>query len=165
MKRINTSINCFSRAFSLNPKENKIWIEYGSFLYQMNSYFGRQLTMDNLIGHFEEKSSNIIRDILKTKKTRYLNDSLEAYTNALKSIIDEINTNPNEAATETPSTITTPTSGESNDKQNLITKNKKGNDDQWLTYYMFGKIKEKLKSNIFECLDYYLKVNIFSFFF
>jgi hypothetical protein len=36
--------------------------------------------------------------------------------------------------------------------------NEEQQEDEWLSYYMFGKIKETLKSNIFECLDCYLKV-------
>ena len=31
-------------------------------------------------------------------------------------------------------------------------------DDEWLSYYMFGKIKEKLKSDQFEILNCYTKV-------
>ena len=45
IKRVNASINYFTRALDLKPKESKVWIENGSFLYQMNSYFDRCLRM------------------------------------------------------------------------------------------------------------------------
>ena len=50
------------------------------------------------------------------------------------------------------------TSGESSLKQNPL-QNESNQDDEWLSYYMFGKIKEKLECNIFETLACYLKVD------
>jgi hypothetical protein len=82
-----------------------------------------------------------MRELLKTKKNQFLKDSLEAFTNAVKSTRNEMDINNDNESTP---------SGEN--------QNEEQQDDEWLSYYMFGKIKEKLKSNIFECLDCYLKV-------
>jgi hypothetical protein len=52
MKRVNASINSFTRALDLKPEDNTLWIENGFYLYQMNSYFGRCLRMVNLSSIF-----------------------------------------------------------------------------------------------------------------
>ena len=68
--------------------------------------------------------------MLKKKKSLYLEQSLDAYKNAVKPAVE------GGGATE-------------EDEQH---------DDAWLNYYMFGKIKEKLKADLFDCLECYLKV-------
>ena len=39
------TINLFRKSTELNASDQKIWIEYGTFLYQIHSYCSRQLKL------------------------------------------------------------------------------------------------------------------------
>ena len=108
-----------------------------------------------MIGNFEENSSFQMRETLKTKKCLFLNDSFKAFENSLKHITNTVIINEN--VTQSSSSA----ESKSSEKQNQVYKDHQ--DDEWLSYFMFGKIKEKLQSEIFECLQCYSKVSFMKF--
>lgn len=45
LRQVYVTVNLFRCSTDLMPKDQKIWVEYGSFLYQIHSYCSRQLKL------------------------------------------------------------------------------------------------------------------------
>jgi calcineurin-binding protein cabin-1 len=161
--RVFIAINMFKRSIELRSTDDTIWIEYGSYLYQIHSFCSRQLKNNQILNIFEDEA---IKTELKKKINFFLTLSNEAYIEAnrishITTSKDE-QTNDNNTIQTQPPEIINSTKKKNNKNNNKTTRvdYEEGNIDEWLHHYMFGKIKEKqLKSDelrtLIECLQCY----------
>jgi calcineurin-binding protein cabin-1 len=154
MEKVNFAINCYRKAFDLIEFDYKLSLEYGSFLYQLNSYFSRQIKMNEVFNFFVEKDKFI--DLFKEKSRKFLNLALEAYEYAdkcdLKSTALQ---NMSESTQESiiPSVISLTSESTSRDSDS----DEEDKKEDWLHQYMFGKINEKQNGDLFKIINFYMK--------
>jgi hypothetical protein len=177
-RMLHMCINLFRKSIELRPFNDKLWIEYGLYLYQMHSYCSRQLKINNIIGSFGSDYSAIINSMNK-KKNLLLSLALDAYLT-----INQMDDNKNLTSLENidqeenlSSSNTSIDSLSSNDKKKVKAQSSKqhiqlssaaheedeSSGEEWLHHYMLGKIKEKQseKFTLIDCLKHYEQSQIY----
>ncbi|CAF0778497.1 unnamed protein product [Brachionus calyciflorus] len=163
---VNLSINLFKKALQYKREnDHTVLLEFGLFLYQINSFCSRLLRMNRLIGYFE--TDEIKKEIERNQKV-YLGLCYDAYkqvytsNNQSSQGTDSNKPKPCEKLPITnidESSATSSSSEKNSDSRKLKTQISQNfddfNDEEWLQNYMLGKIKEKQKSNVLECLEHY----------
>ncbi|CAG9568375.1 unnamed protein product [Danaus chrysippus] len=72
-----SAIRCFKRALELNPKNYTVWLEFGNFVYSVQSYCSRLLKQDSESLSMEEFEA------LERQKEDLLDESYKCYTTIL----------------------------------------------------------------------------------
>lgn len=154
MEKVNFAINCYRKALDLIEFDYKLSLEYGSFLYQLNSYFSRQIKMNEVFNFFVEKDKLV--NLFEEKSRKFLDLALEAYQYADKCDLKSTALNTNIESTQDsiiPSIVSLTSESTSRDSSSDDEDKK----EDWLHYYMFGKITEKQNGNLNEIISFYIK--------
>lgn len=124
----NNAIKCFEQCLKLNECDAQLWVEYGSFAYNVHSYCSRSLKM---------QSNTLSIDgfgLVETQQARYVNIAYKSF--------NMVNVEPN--------------NGDLKEKHDV--QEAGGHEDEkWLYHYMLGKIAEKKKQEPVIYLTHYLK--------
>uniref|UniRef100_A0A182P907 Calcineurin-binding protein cabin-1 MEF2-binding domain-containing protein n=1 Tax=Anopheles epiroticus TaxID=199890 RepID=A0A182P907_9DIPT len=131
-------LKCFDQCLQLNEEDSQLWIEYGSFAYNIHSFCSRSLKL------LSDTLSMESFALVETHKERCLDIAFTCfnkvsliklcYSNAAGEIVDE--------------------------QQPLQSNQENGHsheDEIWLHHYMLGKIAEKKKEHPAVYLTHYMK--------
>ncbi|XP_052903342.1 calcineurin-binding protein cabin-1-like [Anopheles moucheti] len=130
-------MKCFDQCLQLNEEDSQLWIEYGSFAYNIHSFCSRSLKL------LSDTLSMESFALVETHKERCLDIAFTCFNK-----VSLIKLCYNNAADE------------AIDEQQIQSNQENGHnheDEVWLHHYMLGKIAEKKKEHPAVYLTHYLK--------
>ncbi|XP_050067865.1 calcineurin-binding protein cabin-1-like [Anopheles maculipalpis] len=130
-------MKCFDQCLQLNEEDSQLWIEYGSFAYNIHSFCSRSLKL------LSDTLSMESFALVETHKERCLDIAFTCFNKV--SLIKLSHSN---------------AAGDMIDEQPIQPNQENGHnheDEIWLHHYMLGKIAEKKKEHPAVYLTHYLK--------
>uniref|UniRef100_A0A182REV5 Calcineurin-binding protein cabin-1 MEF2-binding domain-containing protein n=1 Tax=Anopheles funestus TaxID=62324 RepID=A0A182REV5_ANOFN len=130
-------MKCFDQCLQLNEEDSQLWIEYGSFAYNIHSFCSRSLKL------LSDTLSMESFALVETHKERCLDIAFTCFNKV--SLIKLCYSN---------------AAGDVIDEQQIQSNQENGHnheDEIWLHHYMLGKIAEKKKEHPAVYLTHYLK--------
>lgn len=123
-------LRCFEQCLKIDEKQQKLWIEYGSYAYTLHSYCSRCLKQNT--------ESTEISGFLAEKKEKCLEITHNCFTEMVNMKLKK------------------PTDEKFDAKQD-VNPDVNVEDEKWLYHYMLGKVAEKRKKPPNIVIDQYLK--------
>uniref|UniRef100_A0A182K5N1 C2 domain-containing protein n=1 Tax=Anopheles christyi TaxID=43041 RepID=A0A182K5N1_9DIPT len=131
-------MKCFDQCLQLNEEDSQLWIEYGSFAYNIHSFCSRSLKL------LSDTLSMESFALVETHKERCLDIAFTCF-NKVSLIKLCYNSSSGDAMDEQQQLQSSQENGHSHE------------DEIWLHHYMLGKIAEKKKEHPAVYLTHYLK--------
>ncbi|XP_052866977.1 calcineurin-binding protein cabin-1-like [Anopheles cruzii] len=129
-------MKCFDQCLQLNEDDSQLWIEYGSFAYNIHSFCSRSLKL------LSDTLSMESFALVETHKERCLDIAFSCFNKVSLEKMSFAGTSSGEAPPE---------------QQQQQESGNNHEDEIWLHHYMLGKIAEKKKEHPAVYLTHYLK--------